>query len=106
MTKRTSEDEYFAKEDALKKQRIAKDQHKKQQEAEREELKKLHHNHCPQCGQHLEAVELLGAKVERCLHCKGAFFHAEDLEKLLAEARKSDVGTAVVQSVLDLVRKK
>ena len=44
-----SEEEYFAREDALKKQKIALSEAKRLLEEQKEELKRTHWMHCPKC---------------------------------------------------------
>ncbi|HTN52199.1 MAG TPA: hypothetical protein VML50_07335, partial [Anaeromyxobacter sp.] len=46
----TTEDEYFVREDAEKKRKLALQTKKETEEAERRRLKDLHWMRCPKCG--------------------------------------------------------
>ncbi len=78
----TVEEEYFAREDALKKQKIALEQQQQLAQAHREELKKLHYMHCPNCGMELHALKFKGFDVDKCFNCGGTWLDAGELEKL------------------------
>jgi hypothetical protein len=79
-----SEDEYFAREDALKKQKLALEQQKRIAAQQKEELKKLHFMHCPKCGMELHTITYRGVDIDRCFNCGGHFLEAGELEKLAA----------------------
>src|SRR2546426_10991404 len=77
-----SEDEYFAREDALKKQKLALEQQRRLQQQQKEELKKLHYMHCPKCGMELHAINFRGLEIDRCFNCHGTWLDAGELEKV------------------------
>jgi len=95
-----SEEEYFAREEALKKQKLALEQTKKMLERERRELKDLHFMHCPKCGMDLHAIVFRGVEIDRCFHCHGTWLDAGELEKLAIHEKKQR--GAVVRSVLNI----
>lgn len=77
-----AEEEYFAREEAEKKRKLALTQVKQLAAAEREQLKQLHFMHCPKCGMKMQEIALAGVIVERCFHCHGIFLDEKDVEKL------------------------
>ena len=52
-----TEDEYFAREDIEKMHKLALKRAAELAEKERQELRKLHHGHCPNCGMDLHALK-------------------------------------------------
>ncbi len=91
-----AEDEYFAREDALKKQKLALEQAKAMADAKKEELKKLHFMKCPKCGMDLHAIQFRGVEIDQCFNCHGSWLDAGELEKLATPEHG-----AVMQSVLN-----
>jgi hypothetical protein len=100
MTTKSNEDEYFAREEVLKKEKLALDQAREMREKERDELKQLHWMHCPKCGLDLQTVSLRGVAIDRCFHCDGTWLDAGELEKL--GAHESEQRGAVVRSILNI----
>lgn len=49
-----TEEEYFARQQALKREKLAKEEAARRAREEREALKKLHWMRCPKCGQELK----------------------------------------------------
>ena len=80
-----NEDEFFAREDAEKKRKLALAQTKNMAQAEREHLQQLHHMHCPKCGMGMHEVALYGTMVATCFHCDGVFLAGADLAKVVGE---------------------
>lgn len=78
----TSEDEYFVREDAEKKRRIALQSKKDKEAAELKRLKDLHYMHCPKCGLQMHEMRLRGVDVDVCFSCNGVFLDQGELEKL------------------------
>ena len=77
-----SEDEYFVREDAEKKRKIALQLKKQTQADEQQRLKALHWMRCPKCGMQLQEVRLRGADVDVCFACNGVFLDQGELEHL------------------------
>ena len=96
-----SEEEYFAREDALKKQKLALSEAKRLLEAQKEELKKTHWMHCPKCGMNLHTISYKGVQVDRCFSCKGTWLDEGELEKIAEYDADERKGTWV-KSVLNL----
>lgn len=84
MKKNISEEEYFAKEEARKREKKAKAEAEKRQKDEAEALKNLHWMHCPKCGQELKPVTLTakGFQVDQCPNCRGIWFDKGEVEIL------------------------
>jgi len=78
----TSEDEYFVREDAEKKRRLALQAKKDKEAAELKSLKEQHWMHCPKCGLQMHQIRLRGVDVDVCFSCNGVFLDQGELEKL------------------------
>jgi hypothetical protein len=78
----TTEDEYFVREDAEKKRRIALELKHQMEHVEQERLKQLHWMHCPKCGQSMHEMRYRGVAVDVCFSCNGVFLDQGDLEHL------------------------
>lgn len=89
-----NEDEYFAREDALKKQKIALERARELAEKEREELKQRHWMRCPKCGMELQTITYRDIEIDRCFNCNGTWLDAGELEKIAeAESAPTVMGT-------------
>jgi len=77
-----SEDEFFARQDAEKRRKLALERARALKEAELAQLKALHFMHCPKCGFQLEPISFHGVQIERCYHCGGTFLDEGELEAL------------------------
>ncbi len=100
MTTKSNEDEYFAREEVLKKEKLALEQAKALREKERADLKQTHWMHCPKCGMDLHTVSLNGVAIDRCFHCGGTWLDAGELETLARH--ESEQRGAVVRSILNI----
>ncbi|ACG75525.1 conserved hypothetical protein [Anaeromyxobacter sp. K] len=78
----TTEDEYFVREDAEKKRKLALQLKKETEESERKRLKDLHFMHCPKCGMQMQEMKLRGVDVDVCFSCSGIFLDKGELEHL------------------------
>lgn len=79
------EDEFFAREDALKQHKLTLDKVHAMKHEEREALKKLHFMHCPKCGMELATVLLHGLTMDRCNHCNGTWLDEAEMQKLFGK---------------------
>jgi hypothetical protein len=95
-----SEDEYFVREDAEKKRKLALKAAKDAVHAEKEKLKKLHWMRCPHCGMELHEVDFRGVHVDVCFHCNGVFLDQTDLNAIVK--RESH---GVMSSILNLFKR-
>jgi hypothetical protein len=96
----SSEEEYFAREDAEKKRKLALEQQRQMAKKEKEELKKLHHMHCVKCGMKMQEMSFRGVVIDRCFNCGGTFLDAGEFEKLAGAE-----GGAVMKSILNIFKK-
>jgi ribosomal protein L37AE/L43A len=78
----SSEDEYFAREDAEKKRKAALELAQKMAEHEREAQKAAHFMHCPKCGSKLTTVKFKDLDIDKCFTCNGSWLDAGELETL------------------------
>jgi uncharacterized protein len=90
-----TEDEYFVREDAEKKRKIALQVKKETEAAELKRLKELHFMRCPKCGLELREVKYAGIDVDVCFACGGLFLDKGEMETLV-KAEKSGVMGAIL----------
>lgn len=78
----SEEEEYFAREEALRRHELAKKEAAKLEAQKLEELKKLHWMKCPKCGFDLQTIQFKGFAIDKCFHCNGSWLDAGELEAL------------------------
>ncbi len=78
----SSEDEYFVREDAEKKRKLALQAKKDKAAAELKQLKELHWMHCPKCGMPMHEIKFRGVDVDVCFSCNGVFLDQGELEHI------------------------
>src|SRR5690242_6604533 len=78
----SSEEEYFVREDAEKKRKIALQAKKDKAAAELKALRDLHFMHCPKCGLPMNEIKYRGVDVDVCFACNGVFLDQGELEHL------------------------
>ena len=88
----SSEDEFFAKEDAEKKRRLAQEVTRQLAADERKRLRDLHFMHCPKCGLKMQEVRLRGMDVEVCFSCGGIFLDKGEIDVIAAPQQKGIMG--------------
>jgi hypothetical protein len=76
------EEEYFAKEEAAQRHRLAVEKARQLEAEERAQLKALHYMKCPKCGFDLESIKFKGLGIDKCFHCNGTWLDAGELEML------------------------
>lgn len=77
-----TEDEYFVREDAEKKRKLAQQVKKQTEAADREKLKQLHWMRCPKCGMEMHEVKFRNIDVDVCFSCNGVFLDQGELQHL------------------------
>ena len=77
-----TEDEYFVREDAEKKRKIALAVKKETEAAELKRLKELHFMRCPKCGLQMQEVKYSSVDVDVCFACGGVFLDRGELEHI------------------------
>jgi acetyl-CoA carboxylase beta subunit len=78
----STEEEYFAREDAEKKRKLSHQVKKETEVAEQARLKALHWMRCPKCGMQMHEVRMRGVDVDVCFSCNGIFLDQGELERL------------------------
>jgi uncharacterized protein len=73
------ENEYFVREDAERKRKLAHDVRLQLEEAERQRLRALHWMRCPKCGMEMHEVSYRGMTVDVCFSCNGIFLDEREL---------------------------
>lgn len=93
-----SEDDYFAREDILKRYKLAQEQaaHRKTEDAAA--LKQAHYMKCPKCGNDLQILNFRDVEVDKCFTCNGTWLDDGELEKLAGTEEKHKVLTSIVNA--------
>jgi Zn-finger nucleic acid-binding protein len=87
-----TEEEYFVREDAEKKRKLALQVKKETAAAELKRLKELHFMRCPKCGLQLQEVKVLGVDADICFACHGVFLDKGELQTIIAHTKTSKPG--------------
>ena len=88
----TTEDEYFVREDAEKKRRIALEMKKQLASDQRAALKELHFMHCPKCGMKMQEVRYGKLDVDACFSCGGVFLDKGEMDVIAQPQQKGIMG--------------
>ena len=91
-----AEEEYFAREEAARKEREILEQVRTTESAERDQLKQLHYMKCPKCGFDLHETIFRGVTISKCYHCGGMWFDEKELDHL-AGHREFNVFQSIVR---------
>ena len=91
----SSEDAYFALEDAEKKRRIALETKKVLAAAEQKALRELHHMHCPKCGMTMQEVKMGKLDVDACFSCGGIFLDKGEID-VIAQPQQKGIMAAIL----------
>lgn len=94
----SSEEEYFAIQQALDRHRQAVKKSEELAVEERERRQKEHFMKCPKCGADLQSVLFRGITIDRCFGCNGSWLDAGELESLAGK------GGDVVSRIVELFR--
>lgn len=90
------EDEYFVREDAEKKRKLALQAKKEKKDSELKALKDLHFMHCPKCGLGMHEVKYKGVDVDVCFNCGGVFLDRAELEHITLKEETRGVMNAIL----------
>lgn len=77
-----SEEEYFARQEALKRKKLAEERQAQMEQEERERERALHYMKCPKCGMQLEEITFGEVHVDKCFHCGGLWLDDGELERI------------------------
>ncbi len=91
-----TEDEYFVREDAEKKRKLALQVKRETKDSELKALKDLHFMHCPKCGLKLQEVKFKGVDVDVCFACGGVFLDKGELEHIARREETKGVMNAIL----------
>ena len=80
-----NEDEYFARAEAEKLQKLRATEAAEKRSKER----RSHHMRCPKCGGTLQGEAFHGVQVDRCPDCQGIWFDSGEIDVLLKEEDES-----------------
>ncbi len=78
----STEEEYFVREDAEKKRKLALQAKHEKEAAELKRLKDLHFMHCPKCGMDMHEIPYRGVDVDVCFSCNGIFLDEGEIKRL------------------------
>jgi hypothetical protein len=77
-----NEEEYFAREELERRQKLAEERQEAALIEERERNRLLHFMRCPKCGMQLEEIAYEGIRLDRCPGCEGIWLDSGELERL------------------------
>ena len=77
-----SEEEFFAREDAEKRRKLALEKAKEMAQADRDRLKATHFMRCPKDGMELQTVSYREVQIDKCFTCGGSWLDEGELERL------------------------
>jgi hypothetical protein len=75
-----SEEEYFLRQEAERRRKVAEERQAKLLTEERERERALHFMKCPKCGMQLEEIAFGGVRVDKCSSCEGIWLDKGELE--------------------------
>ena len=82
------EEEYIARLEFEKLQKIKAETQRKFAEDEKNRLRELHYMRCPKCGMELVEIEYHHILIDKCTECEGIWLEAGELESV-SELKKS-----------------
>jgi uncharacterized protein len=74
------EEEYFARQEAERKRKLAEARQAKLLAEEREKARALHSMKCPKCGMQLEEVAFGDVRIDKCFACEGLWLDKGELK--------------------------
>lgn len=75
-----SEEEYFARQEAERRRKLAAERQAKLLAGERERARLLHLMKCPKCGMQLEEIAFGDVRVDKCFSCDGLWLDKGELD--------------------------
>jgi len=75
-----SEEEYFARQEAERRRKLAEERQAKLLAEERERERALHFMKCPKCGMQLEEIAFGDVRVDKCFSCEGLWLDKGELD--------------------------
>lgn len=77
-----AEEEYFARQEAERKRKLAQEREAKLAAEDRERARALHFMKFPKCGMQLEDIAFGNVRVDRCFSCGGLWLDEGELETI------------------------
>jgi len=77
-----NEEEYFARQEAERRRRVAAELQAQSIAEEREIARALHFMKCPKCGMQLEEMAFRDVRVDKCFSCEGIWLDKGELQTL------------------------
>ena len=74
------EEEYFARQEAERKRKLAEERQARLLAEEREKARSLHSMKCPKCGMQLEEIAFGEVRIDKCFSCEGLCLDKGELE--------------------------
>ncbi len=88
--KPNQEEEYFARQEFEKLQKIKDETQLELAEEEKSRLRELHYMRCPKCGMELIEIGYKGIMVDKCSVCEGIWLDSGELE-MISNLEKSNL---------------
>jgi ribosomal protein L37AE/L43A len=76
------EEEYYARQEFLRRKQVEERRREVMETQEKIELKELHYLRCPKCGMQLIEIDYKGVAVDKCSSCDGVWLDAGELETI------------------------
>jgi len=95
----SAEEEFFVKEDAEKKRKLALQVKRELAADEQKRLRDLHWLHCPKCGMKMQEVRFRGLDVEVCFSCHGIFLDQGEIDAIAHPQQKG-----IMAAILNLFK--
>ncbi len=77
------EEEYFARQQAELKRKLAEEARARLEAEERERARQLHYMKCPKCGMDLQEIVFGDVRVDNCFSCGGIWLDEGELDAIL-----------------------
>lgn len=81
----SKEEEYFARQQAELKRKLAEEGRAKLEAEERERARQLHYMKCPKCGMDLQEIVFSDVRVDKCFSCGGLWLDEGELDAILGK---------------------
>ncbi len=76
------EEEYYARQEYEKKQKLEAEKIKNLKGEEIQKRKELHYMKCPKCGMDLIEIDYKSIKIDKCSACEGVWLDAGEMETI------------------------
>jgi hypothetical protein len=74
------EEEYFARQEAVRRRKLAEERQAELLAEDRERERELHFMKCPKCGMQLEEIAFGDVRVDKCFSCEGLWLDKGELD--------------------------